>query len=93
MIYIQIISITENGEKALKKHMEECAKLPRHKKLTAKMLGISQSVISTNPYTILLTQKKLSFMIVKKKDIIRPIREALKHNGALDNDYSINIEG
>jgi len=86
-----INAVTEKGKDALKQHYEESKKLRNQTKLKA--IGIKQSLVSENPYTIMLQiiNKRLQ-QLLEPETFVGQIEKALEENGATKDDYTIGVK-
>lgn len=92
---IKIIARTELGRKAMESHIVESMKQNKKNKTMFKLLGFSQYVTATEPYTIELKIKSnVIGKLLNPVDIISKVKEAITENGALHEiDYDIVKEG
>lgn len=87
----QIISKTYIGKNALEIHIRESRKIGFTQKTMLKQLGISQNIISNDPFTLSVNikNKRLS-QLINPDHILREIKDVMKKNGAEENiDYEV----
>lgn len=91
---IKIIAQTPEGHNALEKHIAESMKLNKKARITQNMLGIKQSVISTNPLILEVSFKNVGVRaVLKPAHVIDEIKEAMRINGAVhDIDYYTEVD-
>jgi len=89
---IKIIALNEKGKEAIQSHYKESLKIKAMKPMM-KVLGISQHIISENPYTLELTFGKRLGSILKPNHMLIEIQANLKENNVEEGiDYKIEIE-
>lgn len=90
---ITITSISEEGDKAIQKHMDEFKKMSFKDRLIFKVSGYKQEVLSEKPYVLLLTLNNLHSRDPLFIELIRKeIEKAMLLNGAtIDKDIKIEV--
>lgn len=78
------------GKLAMQKHLD--TKLNLHQRLLKKQL-FSEEVIQEPYFQIIIGFKKAAFSLIRNvDDFVEKIHEALKENGAGEDDYSVEVE-
>jgi len=92
MVTITIISKSKKGDNALNIHMNEYKQMSFREKIVFKTAGFKQELITENPLVIMLTIKnRHSEKQLYIKLLTNEIEEALKLNGATEEDYNIEV--
>lgn len=89
MSSIRITALTENGKKAIQKHLIDKTKMPKMVRLHYS--AIFNERIENNPYCLVMERKNTRIARYHTKAaLIAPIEDALAENGAfMDVDYEV----
>lgn len=92
---IKIIGITEKGNLAIRKAVEDSLKANFIERRLRGQIGFNQRVLCENPFTLEIwaTPGKMLYLdIVKPSQITEQMDEALLKNGATKEDYRYEVE-
>ena len=90
---IKVTAINNKGNKALKQHCDEFKKMKFKDRLVFKVAGYKHTILSEDPYSIVLSATNRHVSNPVFVDLIRgEIQKALEENGAkADVDFKVEV--